>query len=274
MISKNVNKLANDFADVVAHKIVANIISTHSTNQHDIRKVALEGLNLKSGKEILDLGCGFGFFTKALKGKVHPEALATGIDLCNEYKQFYIDSCKASGLEGKFINSGKFVLSKINNNFFDIILCSYSLYFFPEIIPQISRILKKNGVFIAITHSKPHLTELTSYVKKMLIKNDFNPGLNLPYEKLINNFSNENGYQLLSPWFKKIRKIEFENSLVFSDKDFSDFIKYFRKKHSFFIPDEAGEEVINIIINQVKKDISIKKKFEITKNDIIFICSK
>ena len=274
MSSKKVHKLADVFADVATHKIVANIIINHSTNKSDIREIALEGLDMKSGRKILDLGCGFGFFTRALKGKVHPEALVTGIDRFKEYEQLYIDSCITSGLKGKFIGSGKSVLSEFDSNCFDIILCSYALYFFPDIIPQISRILKNDGVFIAITHSKPHLKELTSYIKNILEKHNINPGLNLPYEKLINNFSNKNGYQLLSPWFENIRKIEYKSSLVFSDKDFSDFIKFLRIKHSFFISDNVDKELINIIINQLRKDIQTKKRLKITKDDIIFVSSQ
>jgi len=167
--TKKLHKLADVFADVATHKIVANIIITHSTNKSDIREIALEGLDMKSGRKILDLGCGFGYFTRALKGKADPEALVTGIDCFKEYEHLYIESCKISGLKGKFISSGKSILSEFDNNCFDTILCSYALY---------------------------------------------------------------------------------------------------------FSPDNVDKELINIIINQLRKDTQTKKRLKITKDDIIFVCSQ
>lgn len=50
-----------------------------------------------------------------------------------------------------------------------MVLCSYAMYFFPEIIPEVSRILKNDGVFIVITHATPHLHQFSDFVRAILV---------------------------------------------------------------------------------------------------------
>lgn len=266
------NNLVDAFADVVINNTVADIINIHSKNKQDIRDIILNFVNIQSVRTILDLGCGTGFFTKALKRRVHSNAHLTGIDYCINNKNDFLNTCQTAGFKGEFINSDLPVLKEIDKNKFDLILCSYALYFFPEVIPQISKMLKNDGLFIIITHTNRHLNELNSLVKRIFKENNITIEQNLPYEKLVNNFSDKNGYQLLSQWFKNIEIIEFKNSLVFLEKDFSDFIKYFKHKAPFFIKNNKGLQ--NQIINLLEKDIKTMKSFEINKDDVIFICSK
>ena len=77
------------FLNVSLHKFASEIIRTHSSNPRDIREVALEKLELSNCKKILDVGCGFGFFTEALRGRIHPEALVTGLDMIQGYEPFF-----------------------------------------------------------------------------------------------------------------------------------------------------------------------------------------
>ena len=266
------NNLVDAFADVVINNTVADIINIHSKNKQDIRDIILNLVNIQSVNTILDLGCGTGFFTKALKGRVHPNAHLTGIDYCVDNKIDFLKNCKTACFKGRFINSNLPELNSIINEKFDLILCSYALYFFPEIIPQISKMLKNNGIFIATTHTKQHLNELTLLIKRKLKKNNIATEQNLPYERLLMKFSDNNGYQLLSPWFKKIEMIYYKNSLVFNQKEFPDFIRYFRHKSPFFIQNNKG--LHDKIINCLEKDIKTMKSFETNKDDVIFICSK
>ena len=266
------DNLVDAFADVVINNTVADIINIHSKNKLDIREITLNHVNIQSVRTILDLGCGTGFFTKILKGRVHFNARLTGIDYCINNRNDFLNTCRTSGFKGEFISSNLPVLKEIDNKKFDLILCSYALYFFPEVIPQISKMLKNDGLFIAITHTKHHLNELYFLVKRILKQNNIAVEHNLPYEKLVNNFSDKNGYQLLSPWFKNIEIINYKNSLVFHEKDFSDFIKYFRHKSPFFIQNNKG--LHNLIINCLEKNIKTIKSFEINKDDVIFICSQ
>jgi len=186
--------LAQVFKDARMNKTIAEIIIAHLVNKVDVRKTALNDLDLSNCKNILDLGCGFGFFTQALKERIHPMATIKGIDRHSEYKEPYLDSCSEAGIPGNFDNAGVESLTKIKSKTYDLILCSYALYSFPEYIPHISRILKETGIFVTITHTKPHMKEFTDYVRKILHKHDIKLTGKLPYEELIDNFSNENGF--------------------------------------------------------------------------------
>ncbi|MBI9037000.1 MAG: class I SAM-dependent methyltransferase [Bacteroidales bacterium] len=266
------DNLVDAFTDIVKNNTVADIIKIHSKNKQDIREIVLNFVNIQSVRTILDLGCGTGFFTKALHGRIQSNAHLTGIDYCNNNENPFLKNCRETGFEGDFFNSYLPDLNPIVNKKFDLILCSYALYFFPELIPQISRMLNLDGLFIAITHAKQHLNELILLVKKILKENSNVMKQDLPYEKLLNNFSDKNAYQLLSPWFKKIEVLDYKNSLIFDKKDFSDFIKYFRHKSPFFI--QNNKDLHDEVINCLKKEMKTMKSFETNKDDVIFICSK
>jgi len=267
--------LAEVFRDANSLMLVAGIIQKHLTNKSDIRNIALDGLDLNNARKIIDLGCGCGFFTRGLKGRIHKDVEIIGIDRHPKCKQLYLHACEIIGTKGSFLGDGISVIEEIEDNSVDIIICSYALYFFPDYINHISRILKDDGFFVTITHSRPHMKEFTDYVKNILRENeiDFHDGL--PYESLIENFSNVNGKELLSTWFEEVKAMDYRGTLVFNHNEFDHFEKYFNFKHSFFIPgnDMEQEELTKIILEKVKIDIEKKGQLKITKDDTIFVCS-
>lgn len=268
------DELGDVFNDTDSFLAVAKIIQEHLTNKQDIRNIALERLDLSQAKKIIDLGCGFGFFTQGLNGKVHPDAEITGIDRHPKYKQLFLQSCAEAGLRGYFYSKGISFIESFNDCSFDLVICSYALYFFPEYIKQISRLLKKDGVFIVITHSFPHMKEFTSYIKKILHDKGIDFNKRLPYETLIKKFSNENGMELLSPWFHNITGTDIKSTFLFKYNDCESFEKYFRFKRSFFIPGEKSDEdsLANTIFEKVKNDMKKSGELRISKNDVIFTC--
>jgi len=272
------SKVNKVFIDVSAHRFTADIIKRHSTNQNDIREVALKELDLSGCRNILELGCGFGFFTEALKGKVHPEAVVTGVDIIEEYETFFLEACKKAGMKGRFCSEGSSVVNKIEGNSFDLIICSYSLYFFPEILPDISRVLRERGVFIATVHNKQNMEELGNFAKEILISNGLlNRDEKLPIEIFVNSFSSEIGHQLLPPWFKNVKAITFPNFLVFEPIDMYSLLEYFRFKWPFLFtstPAKLGRVFDLFEMNLQKYFNSPSKNFTISKDDTIFICSQ
>lgn len=130
-ISKD-TQLANIFRDVDLHASIAEIIVRHSTNNQDIRQIALAGLDLTTHRKILDLGCAFGFFSQALKEKVHPQAKITGIDVWADYQDQFIRTTQKAGMEAEFYATDINVLNKLAYSSFDLIICSYALYFSPK----------------------------------------------------------------------------------------------------------------------------------------------
>ncbi len=264
------------FLDVEAHRLTADIIRKFSTNKTDIRDLALDGLNLKPCKVILDLGCGFGFFTEALKGRVHPEAFVRGIDIIEAYGPLFLRTCEDAGLRGIFSAEGVHSIQKFENRQFDLVLCSYALYFFPEIIPDISRVLKSEGLFISITHTSENMGELIDAAKAALQEKSMLSEYALPIEGIIRRFSSENGLQLLTPWFGSIRSMDYLNDLVFSPDDLRDLVEYFRFKSPFFLSgtDFSSETVTGLLRGHLERMLRARNQFTISKNDTIFITEK
>lgn len=268
-------QLADVFRDVNLHAAIAEIIVRHSTNQQDIRALALSGLDLRSYRKILDLGCAFGFFSQALKGKVHPQAKIMGVDAWVEYKDQFISTTQKAGLESEFHAIDIHDIEKLPSSSFDLIICSYALYFFPEIIPYITKLLTHNGIFIALTHVSPHMIQLIDIIKTCLRSFGINTADCLPEEELINRFSSENGRQKLTPWFREIQQIEYKNSLKFDSTQYDDIIKYIRFKRLYFIPDgpSGRANILQLLEECIRKQLSTEKDFIISKNDIVFLCT-
>ena len=269
-------KLAEIYTDTLYHKTVAEIVRTYSTNKLDVRNVALDGLQLQNKRIALDIGCGFGFFTHALKGRLNPGSNILGIDFCTKYKTSYLESCKTAGLNGKFSGFDEKTINTIHTDSVDLVICSYALYFFPAIIPEISRILKPSGVFVIITHSENHLREIVAFLREIFdILGIQNPD-SFPCQNLMNNFNNSNGYGLLSPWFGKVEEKEYPNSLRFKTNNFEDLKKYFKFKQPHFIPDYLDNKnmIFNKMISSLREHLQSGTPFSITKDDTIFICKE
>lgn len=276
MVNINQQKLAEIFTDTLHHKTVAKIIHTHSTNKLDIRNVALNGLQLQNSRVVLDIGCAFGFFTRALKGRLNPGSNILGIDLCAKYKTSYLESCKIAGLQGKFSGLDEKTIKTIAVNSVDLVICSYALYFFPAIIPEISRLLKPSGLFVIITHSENHLQEIIAFLRETFDILGIQKPDSFPCQDLIDNFSNSNGYRLLSPWFGRLEEKEYHNSLHFEISDFDDLEKYFKFKQAYYIPDYLDNKdiVLNKMISSLREHLQSVSPFNITKDDTIFICKE
>lgn len=266
--------LATVFEDIDLLLWSSEFIATHSTNTEDIREFALAGLDLHACREILDLACAFGYSTQALKERVHSQASIIGIDRCSGYKKSFLHSADTAGLSGEFCSGDVTILNNFKARRFDLVVCSYALYFFPEAIRDIARIIKPGGYFVTITHSQGHMRELVRIAKKCLFTDDNRENIELPIERLIHSFSDSNGMNLLSPWFTDISKKSYENSLQIASQDLDDLIKYFRFKQKFFIPEvqHQDEKTRSQAVDFLRQCLNSEKSHLISKNDTVFIC--
>jgi len=264
------------FDNVQAHLRIADLIRRFSTNRHSVHETALEGLDLRECRRILDLGCGFGPFTDKLKGRVAPEAVVTGVDVIGGYEPLFLEACQRAGLRGQFHSAGASILETSAERSFDLILCSYALYFFPHAIPDIACLLHKEGTFIAITHHRRNLGEMIGMIKRILDAMGQFHERDLPVEVITGRFSAENGEALLQPWFGRIGVIDFPNRLVFSKQDIEFVLEYFRFKSPLYFT-ETGLDmgaVIPMVSEHIRRAASRRKGITITKNDRIFVCAR
>ncbi len=269
------SKIIEVFADVRTHRVIADLIRKHSTNKDDVRNVAIEGLNLNDCREILDLGCGFGFFTEALQGRINSQAIVTGVDVVGGYKGMFLETCREAGVQGRFLEGDASQIENISVRMYDLILCSYALYFFPDLIPVISQTLTANGVFIVITHDRNNMGELISVTKGVLARNNVLKEKELPLEKIIRQFSSENGLDLLEPWFGQVKTVDYFNSLVFRPEDGKKITEYLHFKSPFLLSgtDYEMEWIDRLLSIQFQQASFLQDGFTISKNDRIFICT-
>lgn len=270
-------KVRQVFCDVRKHRQIEQQIRRFSSNKEDIHIIALQKVDAFRCRRVLDMGCAFGAFTETLKGRLHPSAHVTGLDIVPEYKSFFLETCAHAGYSGEFSSEGAQQISKFAAESFDLIICSYALYFFVDIIPDIARILKPDGVFIAITHSRRNMQELISASKSLLIKNKMLPfDVLLPAEVLTQQFSAENGRLLLSPHFRQIEQIDFYNNLILQRQEIEFLTDYCKFKKPFFLTDTSifPQDFIDQLREELSNRASGQKKLTLCKDDEIFICSQ
>jgi ubiquinone/menaquinone biosynthesis C-methylase UbiE len=270
-------KIRKVFRDVQKHLAIAHLIRRFSTNKDDIRKTALNQVDLSNCRNVLELGCAFGAFTEVLKDKLHPEARITGLDIVPEYEPFFLEACRRAGYTGTFSSSGINQIIRYPAHSFDLVICSYALYFFVEMIPEISRVLKKDGIFITITHSQCNMQELINLSKNTLEQNKLLPDNQfLPVEIIVRQFSAENGNQLLHPFFGRIKAIDFKNTLVFHPREIDFFVQYYQFKSPFFFigTDARKKNIIDQLLLELKDSATKKNFVTMCKDDKIFICSQ
>jgi hypothetical protein len=158
-----------------------------------------------------------------------------------------------------------------------LVICSFSLYFFTGIIPDIARVLKKDGIFIAITHYQSNMQELVGITRRILEKHGLLNGAEpLPIEVIVRQFSAENGTHILEKHYGGIAVIDFNNILVFHIDEINFFIEYFNFKSPFLLigTNTNSNFPVNELIRELQDIARVKKVITMSKDDRIFICSQ
>ena len=148
---------------------------------------------------------------------------------------------------------------------FDLVLANHVLFYcdhLTDVLDEVRRILKPNGIFICSTYGASHMKEITDLVQ------EFNSLITLSAEKLYERFGLENGSTLLAPFFANIHMGVYDDSLLVDQAE--PLIAYILSCH--------GNQ--NQYILDRYKDFrtfvekKTKKGFSITKYAGIFVCRK
>ncbi len=258
--------------------ITRYIIKAYSTNKSDIRRKALEGVNLHESKRVIELGCGYGFFIEKMKGLLHENAVIVGIDMVEKNREPFLHSVASIGYRGEFIAGNADVIESMEESSSDCIVASYSLYFFPHLIPKISRLLTANGIFIAITHSRKTLCEVIEIIDECMELHGIGEPGGSAIGKLFTTFPLEEGIEILKPHFRKVERIDYRNSMIFPIEKLHDLFFYLRQKQNLIYRDATtmDTEMMMRVTKSVEKKIveysNIKGAFSLNKDDAVFRC--
>lgn len=254
------------------------LITKYSSNPYDVRDIALQGLDLSGAAQVLELGCGYGSFTRNLAGLLDRKAEITGIDMVPENGRPFLSSVESMQYTGRFICDRADCIKDFADDLYDLIIASYSLYFFPHLVEEIARILKPEGVFITITHSQYSLQEVLHLIPESMKNMGLDPIEKTTIARLFEAFSLENGRKQLAPHFGRIDEIVYENVLRFPPDGIQDCIDYLEKKKFLLFKDVAErhplkiEQVKNGFYDSLHTYAREKGEILLTKDDVIFHC--
>ena len=255
------------FQSPATHEAVSAIIREHSTNKTDVREAVLGSLDLSGVETVLDLGCGFGFMAEALAERVAPDAFVLGVDMWPGNEQPFLERVTAAGRRGRFLCAqvGSRFPFPCPDRSYDLVVSSYSLYFFVEALPEVARVLRPDGRFLVVTHSEEGFTGLLSAI-----------GLEdqeTPVRELSRKFSAENGRRQLRKRFRKVTRRDYRNYLRFKPEHENEFLAYLRFKLPLLVDGaQQGDELPPALAASAAKALARWGGIVIEKNDAAFCC--
>ena len=262
------------FGRVQLHRQIGLNIERYSTNKQNIYQLALEHLFYNRQIKILDIGCSYGRFSGNLKSVSGISgSRCTGIDLVSANRELFLKTVKQAGLKGVYISGAANQITDFPDNIYDLILSSFSLNFFPDILPDIVRIIEPVGSFIVITHSNRFLEELEVDIANTLELMD-GGDFYLPTIAI----NAENGHRLLLEYFEDIEQIDYRNQLVFPWRQINKCLMYIDFKLPFLIQPDRFQDLnlYNEFSAQLHKQIRRKTRanhyYYLNKDDCIFRC--
>lgn len=218
--------------------------------------------HLDNGMKVLEIGCGNGELWQRNQKNI-PNIQLTLTDI----SQGMLDDAKNRLKDIKDIDYQCFDCHQIpyDNQTFDIVIANHVLFYVQDIeqvLKEINRVLKNDGIFYCSTYGKKHMKEITDLIK------EFNPKITLSNIKLYDVFGLENGKIILEPYFKKIETLIHDDYLLVNDVN--DIINYILSCHG------NQNEFILKDYESFKRymEKKVKNEIKITKAAGIFICRK
>ena len=247
--------ITKSYSDLTIHKSITELIKRLSENKEDIRKVAHGLVNWGQVREMLDVGCGYGWFEEGLPAALD---LLVGIDYLEENRDSFLRAARKVAANAEFMRLRLPAPLEFPDGRFDLIVSCYSLYFFPGVLGEVARVLRPDGTFLVVTHSEHMLAEGERF---------------FPFENLrkgLRHFSAESGEAILRQHFGSVTPVDYLNSLVFSRDEQEDLAAYIDFKAAFIAMDVAPEVARAVMLQALEREGTLR----FNKNDRIFVVRK
>lgn len=252
------------FANPEAHQAVASIIRRHSTNPGDVYEAILGSVDLSFAREILDLGCGFGLFSEKAAERVAPDARFTGVDACAANETPFRRRVEATGRRAAFATMRIASTLPWGDAEFDLVLSSYSLYFFPEALPELARVLAPHGQALVLTHSRRSF-------RTLLTAAGLDPESS-PLTSLVERFPAERAGEMLGELFDTVEQIDYPNTLLFGREHLDEVIASLRFKLPLLPVDPDAERALETMRGSVERWLAAHGGLTVEKDDVGFRC--
>ena len=249
-------------------------IHTFSTSKTNWYQWVLDGLKLKSGMKILEIGCGNGMLWIYLKDQLPKDLNIIMTDNSEEM----LEAAKVGIEEFEHVFRDKnihFTFLKmdaeefhIEEDQFDRIIANHMLYHVSnenreKLLKTCVTLLKDDGIFYASTIGKNHMGELFELVK------EFDDRIQIP-KWMSSNFELENGEEQLRKVFSRVVREEQKNDLLVPNPQaIYDYVESLPGNIKEML-DKRGEECLKFI----KERVSESKPYFIHKSTGAFLCKK
>ena len=175
----------------------------------DLDKWLLERLSIKKGYNVLDVGCGTGNHIIKI-AEAFPDGNYYGIDISKSSIKDAIEKSTQKNLKIKFICGDAAEASVFQNNFFDLIISIYALYYVKD--PQktldvLKSKLKSTGKIAVMSPYKGNNEEWYSFLSSFM-------KIQQEIESIANNFMDRIVLPFAKTNFVKIESIHFENKIT------------------------------------------------------------
>ena len=229
-------------------------------SKYEINDWIAERLHLKKGEKILDIGCGNGKQAIMYAKSVGPFGKVYGMDIAQDLLDEANKNTAEEDLEITFINHNANDPFPFNNEFFNVVSCCFSIYYYTDIgktLTEMKRVLKNGGrIFIAGPTLDNAHQMLSVYAKVM--------GKKIP--QIREERMRDEIVPLIKKTFNDVSVQVFENPIEFPDTD--TFLYYFSStlllKESSDNPEDIKKKLDNIK-GEIEKIIASKGSFTVTK---------
>jgi phosphatidylethanolamine/phosphatidyl-N-methylethanolamine N-methyltransferase len=178
----SVTAVENDFVESVYEKIAKVYDLTFGPTLHPGRLVALEGMGIKPGDRILEVGVGTGINAPLYPRNCH----VTGIDFSPKMLEKARERVERKALHHVRLLEMDAATLSFPDNSFDIVYAPYVISVVPDpvqVVREMRRVCRPGGKFIVLNHFKspnPLLAKVERAISPFTVHIGFKADLDLP----------------------------------------------------------------------------------------------